>query len=369
MRRAFVVLVAALVMPTVVPAEPAAAETTFKPKGREVTITLKVDVFAGENVRTTPDGTPIHEYFKTVVQDTWGAAFKRLNSLDCYHFELTLDFELFDVNDDGRDGSHKLYVGTEQRGWKGTGWDEAPKETARNGDGDGTRSFENNRVGDIPVNATAYVVAHEFGHLLGLGDDRRNGAPKPGYGLADVMVGGVPGVDLGQTPAIDTKVIDRIGEVLKDTKQGLPKCRAWNGPIRSTTQVTMTVSGVTIECTGEENGTVTLAVVDDAVSGTLEASGSVTCTGPVSTSTEPTAVAIRLTGTLEDGAFRLKLGRGGQDITGSYTITPPCVARPFEIPVARGTGSVELIPGDIVAPWTVTCTIMVERQSDDEPVG
>jgi hypothetical protein len=207
---------------------------------------------------------------------------------------------------------------------------------------------------------------------MGLGDDRKDGAPKNGRD-GTMMVGGVPGVDVNVVQKIDKNLIDRLGMVieryLEDQGKELPECQAWNGSIRSTTQVTMNVSGVTIECNGEENGTVTLAIVDDAVSGTLDASGSVTCTGPVSTSTEPTAVAIRVTGTLEDGAFRLKLGRGGQDITGSYTITPPCVARPFEIPVARRTGSVELIPGDLVAPWTVICNITVERQSDDEPVG
>lgn len=359
MRRALVVVLVALAMPAVLPATPAAADTTFKAKGPVVTITLQVDVFAGRNVRTGPDGTPIDEYFKKVVEDTWGEAFKKLNSLDCYKLELNLDFELFDVNKEGRDGSHKLYVGTDRRGWKGVGWDGAPKETSRNGDGDGTRSFENDRKGDIPVNAPPYVVAHEFGHLLGLGDDRKDGAPKPGYGLADVMVGGVPGTDVNQTPVIDTKVLDRIGKVLKE--KGLPKCQSWNGPIRTT----YLASFEDVTCTAEENGTVTLGVVDGEVSGTIEASGSETCTGAASSITEPTAVVILVAGTLEDGEFQLRY----TEVIGDHALTPSCFTDPrFDIPVERGTGSAEFI-GNQVPGYTTTCNITVERQADDEPVG
>ena len=323
-----------------------------------VTITLMVDVFASEEVSTTEDGTPIHKYFKTVVENTWGAAFKGLNSLDCYKLELVLDFQLFDVNDKGRDGgAHKLYVGTERRGWRGTGWDHAPKETSLDPNtGDGTRSFENNRVGDIPVNAPPYVVAHEFGHLLGLGDDREDGAPKPGYALADVMVGGVEGTDVDQTPVIDTKVLDRIGEVLKSTQQGLPKCQAWSGPVRTT----YLASFERITCTAEENGTITVGVVDGEVSGTIDTAGSETCAG----TTEPTASVIHLTGSFEDHEFSLSYS----EVVGDHALTPNCLVEfPAKIRVERGTGSIELMNNQ-VAGYNITCNLTIEREADDEPV-
>jgi hypothetical protein len=344
----------------VVPVNTSAADTTFSAKKQVVTLTLQVDVFAGKNVRTAPDGSPIDQYFKTVVEDTWGAAFTKFNSLDCYHLELKLDFELYDINDTGRDGSHKLYVGTEQRGWKGTGWDGAPKETTRNGDtGDGTRSFENNRKGDIPWNAPPTVVAHEFGHLLGLGDDRENGKPKNGRD-GTVMVGGAEGVDVNVMQEIDIDLLDRIGEVLKHTKQGLPKCQGWNGPIKTT----YFASGLGVTCTAEENGTVSLAVVDGEVSGTIEASGSETCTGPVSSITEPTAIVLRVIGTFEDRAFRLDVS----EVIGDHALTPSCVTGVIEIPVEHGTGSAQLtfnsVPG-----YTTTCDIEVERRIADAAVG
>ena len=69
------VLTAALL---VAAAMPAAAETTPTPDGNVIKINIAVDVFAGKNARTGPDGTPIDEYFKTVVKNTWGAAFDKL---------------------------------------------------------------------------------------------------------------------------------------------------------------------------------------------------------------------------------------------------------------------------------------------------
>lgn len=359
------VLTASLML---VPATPAAADTTFTTKKNVVTITLKIDVFAGKNVRTGPDGTPIDQYFKTIVENTWGPAFGKFPYKNCFVLELDLDIKLFDVNDEGRKGSHKLYVGTETRGWRGVGWDGAPKETSRNGDGDGTRSFENDRKGDIPANAPPTVVAHEFGHLFGLGDDRADGAPKNGRD-GTMMVGNADGVDVNVVQEIDQKLIDRIGKVLEKHLENegkkLPKCETWKGPISST------YNNVT-PCTGSDEGTITVRVVGkDVVSGTVAVSGSYTCPTDLVTVTGAGTVTFGVTGTFTGDEFRFQVEP--DIVTTGDGPSAYCAAigeRPIVVPVTeRGTAQASFEQAIAGGFGQFTCEITLERQSEDEPVG
>jgi hypothetical protein len=160
---------------------------------------------------------------------------------------------------------------------------------------------------------------------------------------------------------IDQALIDRIGTQVEKLLGGL-HCLTFSGPIRTT--YTASIAGVT--CTAEENGPVTLGVVDKKVTGVIDASGSETCVGAAGSITEPTAVVIRVTGTFEDGEFRLRYN----EVTGDHALTPAClVEQPIEITVERGAGSVELV-NDQVPGYTITCNITLKREADeDEAVG
>ncbi|MGQ0803459.1 MAG: hypothetical protein ACT4PI_06310 [Actinomycetota bacterium] len=358
---AVVVLVAAGVL--LVPASPAAAETSVDPSGNVVTITIPVDLVGAEG-KTSPDGTmSLVDYWTEILKDTWGAAFGNLPYKNCYRLELKLELTARGNDFDSKKGNHRILVAAPTGGltFEGTGFD-GTKETSRNRTtGDSTGSLENDRDGAIPVDAAPTVVAHEFGHLMGLGDDRKNGAPKNGRD-GTMMVGGVPGVDVNVVQRIDQQLITRIGEAieqyLKDQGKKLPKCQTWKGPFTATNDGTDSAG---THCTGEENGTVTLAVAKDKVTGTIEASGSETCTTADGiTVTVPASGGLRYSGTFEDGEFRL----GVDELTGFWygaicTIT--------EIPVERGTGSAELAYP--YAGGGYMCSITVERQTDDEPVG
>ncbi|MGQ0803360.1 MAG: hypothetical protein ACT4PI_05795 [Actinomycetota bacterium] len=365
MRRALVVVLLAVIASVALPAAPAAAETTVDPNGNVVRITIPVDIVGAEG-KTSPDGTmSLVDYWEKILNDTWGAAFGQIPYKNCYRLELKLKLTAQGRNFDSTDGRHRIIVSAPTGGltFDGTGFD-GTKETSRNRTtGDSTGSLENDRDGAIPVDAAPTVVAHEFGHLMGLGDDRKDGAPKNGRD-GTMMVGGVPGVDVNVVQRIDKVLIDRLGSIieryLKDQGKKLPKCQAWNGPIRTTYMAS--IAGVT--CTAEESGSVTLGVVDGEVSGIIEASGSETCTGPASTITEPTAIVLRLIGTFEDREFQLDVS----EVIGDHALTPSCITGIIEIPVERGTGSAELV-GNFVPGYTTTCNLMVERQSDDEPVG
>ena len=220
----------------------AAAETTAKLDGNVITITMTIDVVDAKG-KTSPDGTmSLVDYWNQILNDTWGAAFNQLPYKSCFKLALKVKLKERGPGFDAREGNHRILVGAASGGgFEGTGFDGAPETTRNSKTGDGTRSFEQDRDGAIPVDAPPTVVAHEFGHLLGLGDDRANGAPKNGRN-GTMMVGGVPGVDPNVVQKIDKNLVNRIGEVIRKhlENQGkkLPKCEVWEGTLNtSLTQV------------------------------------------------------------------------------------------------------------------------------------
>ena len=121
------VLTAALL---VAAAMPAAAETTPTPDGNVIKINIAVDVFAGKNARTGPDGTPIDEYFKTVVKNTWGAAFDKLPYKSCFKLELALDIKLYDINAKGRRAATRSTSAPRPGGGRASAGTASPKRRA-----------------------------------------------------------------------------------------------------------------------------------------------------------------------------------------------------------------------------------------------
>ena len=99
----------------------------------------------------------------------------------------------------------------------------------------------------MPADATPTVIAHEFGHVMGLGDDRdRSGAALPGRGRT-LMVGGATGITPDANLKIDKQLVDRIGEQLANL--GEIECgTVWKG---------------TIEGVGDNVGSCNRAVVFD----------------------------------------------------------------------------------------------------------
>jgi hypothetical protein len=262
-------------------APPAMAETTAKVDGNVIRITIVVDVVDAKG-KTGPDGTPLVTYWETVLNNTWGAAFNQLPYKNCFKLELKVTLNERGAGFDATTGNHRIIVGAASGGgFEGTGFDGAP-ETSRNAKtGDGTRSFEHDRDGAIPVDAPPTVVAHEFGHLMGLGDDRANRAPKDGRD-GTMMVGGVPGVDPNVVQKIDKNLIDRLGEAvgkhLDNQGKKLPNCQTWKGTLRSEHSIPI------VPCTFTWSGTFDFGVVEDQVIGTATVSPDGRCpayAGPV----------------------------------------------------------------------------------------
>lgn len=312
-------------------APPVSAETTATVKGKVVTIHVSVDVYGGEG-QTGPNGERLDEYWKQVLKDTWGTAFDHLPYKNCVKFELDVDIKLRKRTADNREGRHRLHVTASRTpgDWENVGWGGAPETSRDSATGDGSRSFENDRFGTLPVNAPPAVIAHEFGHLMGLGDDRENGHAKNGRD-GTLMVGGVPGVDPTRPLRIDQNLIDRIAgqikKALEDKGKSLPECETWKGTGKGTVQS----SGC---APVSQSVRLTLAIVEHGkVNGTgTTTAGAYTCDNgasiPVMSNT------YTFTGTKTDDAFDLTSSdgvsvhlpirgdqaRGAQD-TGAGTIT------------------------------------------------
>lgn len=321
----------ATVVTLVALAPPVAAKTTVSVKKSVVTIHIDVDVYGAEGL-TGPDGkTSLIDYWKQVLQNTWGAAFDRLPYKNCLKFELDLDLRPRSRDAKDRNGRDRIHVTAPRTGgnWDGVGW-EGTEERARNRTtGDGTRAFENDRSGTIPANAPPTIIAHEFGHVFGLGDDRKNGKAKNGRD-GTLMVGGAEGVDPNQPLEIDQELVDRLGKNIEraiehgfaNDGEPLPKCETWKGTSRGRTVGAGSCSPI------EHSGTIELAVAPDGtVTGSITSTASpYTCgpaqlpgaTGTAALTGTRTDEAIVLTGELYDIELQVSGDRasGTTDLTG-----------------------------------------------------
>ncbi len=227
-------IVAAAVM-VLVPAVPAGAKTTVKVKGDVVTITVPIDCVGCKDYVDPINGRKLAKYWEKTAEDAWNAVFNKWPYCSKYKLKLDIKMKNRPAGSASRFGPHEL-IATEPdgRGFTGAGWGGAPESTPGGPEGqrvsDGTRYYEFDAQGTMPADATPTVIAHEFGHVMGLGDDRDDaGNGVPGRD-GTIMVGGATGVTPNTKLRIDKSLIDRIGDQLANL--GKIDCGvAWNGPI------------------------------------------------------------------------------------------------------------------------------------------
>jgi len=262
-----------------------------------------------------------------------------------YKLELDVTLKERGPGFDAKKGNHRILLGAASGGgFEGTGFDGAPETTRNSKTGDGTRSFENDRDGAIPVDAPPTVVAHEFGHLMGLGDDRANGAPRDGRN-GTMMVGGVPGVDPNVVQKIDKNLVNRIGEAIRKhlENQGkkLPKCAEWTGKLTSE-------HSILGSCTLTWNGTFAFGVVDNQVIGTATVTPS-GCSG--------LAGPVKITGEADDDGFTL-----GSD---NYILAAGTRAEKTAPDRAEGTSEYHDAYNDVITTFEMEC----KKNCAEEAVG
>lgn len=247
-----------------VPVFPAAAETTVKVDGDDVTITVPIDC-VGCKGKKARDGSDLAKYWKKTAEDAWNAAFDKYPFCSKYKFKLNIEIKA--RGDDFRftEGRHRILVGSPGGGLAQTGWDGVFETTPAGNPGqrspDGTRYFKNDADGSMGEDATATVIIHEFGHVIGLGDDRdANGNVVTGRDRT-VMAGGSTNSDgTRNTPdsrlKFDQQLLDRIGDQLANL--GKIKCgEVWEGTFSGTEGQPMP------ECSSQVEGSLTLFVSKD----------------------------------------------------------------------------------------------------------
>lgn len=283
---------------------PAAAETTVKVQGDDVTITVPIDC-AGCAGKTGPGGVPLADYWKQTAEGMWNAAFAKFPYCSKYLFHLTIDIAAKQANFEGRKGRHLVQVaGPAGNNLAGVGWEGEQEHNPAGLPGqthpDGTRFFDSDHDGALPQDATPTVITHEVGHALGLGDDRdKSGNVLPGRS-GTIMEGGANGVTSDTPLSIDKALVDRIGEELEKV-EGKVQCKKqlYNGTLHATRSYATS--------TESWDGTATLTVEPSGkVSGTFDATGTLTATALGFTVTQPDAASWMLSGERKGHDFVIK---------------------------------------------------------------
>jgi hypothetical protein len=247
-----VTALAVAVYPTVT-ASPAAAKTTTSVSGDVITVHLEIDCIGckGKTVTVPDPENPtqtrtigLAEKWELDALAAWGNAFQNFKYCGKYRLELDLTINELGANAKGSKGNHRVRAGSADGvGGATAGWKGEREENPSGPDGqrspDGTRFYERDITGTIPVDATSTIVAHEIGHPLGLGDDRdNNGNVIPGR-EGTMMVGGANDY-AGKNSAeshlrIDQSLINRIGAIADRVEPDV-KCNqtSWNGTLNGT---------------------------------------------------------------------------------------------------------------------------------------
>jgi hypothetical protein len=142
-----------------------------------VTITVPIDCVGCKDWIDPINGGDLAKYWKKTAEKMRQKEFDKYSYCNKYKFKLDIKMTNRSAGSAGRFGSHEL-IATQPdgRGFSGAGWGGAPESTPGGPEGqrasDGTRYYEFDAQGTMPADATPTVIAHKFGHVIGLGDDR-----------------------------------------------------------------------------------------------------------------------------------------------------------------------------------------------------
>lgn len=161
--------------------------------------------------------------------------------------------------------------------------------------------------------------AHEFGHLLGFGDDYDANGPLPDR----------EGTLMADGDFIDQNLVSRMADLARNANDEVPECEVWQANIHL--QTNQSTVGYTCQQTGDARGTL-LVAADARISGILEAVEVETCSFGFNR-TRP-GLALELEGTASASA--LTVSYTGSTTTGYFIFgffSSPGVLDPVPIPI------------------------------------
>jgi hypothetical protein len=180
--------------------------------------------------------------------------------------------------------------------------------------------------------------AHEFGHLLGFGDDyRQSGLPIPERN----------GTLMDNGERIDQNLFDRLGDVIEDSGTELPCSQTWHAKAHVDADQTL-ASGDECRQTGDAEGELTVAT-DGTISGSLAAVETEHCTFGFDRTRS--GLVLALEGTASDTALTVNHTTG---TTTGY----------LELPFFTPAGILEPIPVAITAPGIAHASVTRNMPND-----
>ena len=261
-----------------------AGGTTVAVDGSVVTITVTIDLLLGGLGETElPEGAQESaDELGAAIAGYWNGGFGRL-ATDCVEFRLVVEINALPmvehrilVIDDDRltsvttPGHHVVIWGVNNFG------NAAPPLTYDPYDADGYAPpgedygspYEHELYADwSPRLESARDFAHEFGHLLGFGDD---------YGEGGEALPGRAGTLMADGDLIDGNLVSRLGRLVRGTGAPVPEC--WTGTYTGTVEWDCGPLGTR---TGELEGSFKLSVAGSGIA-TMNGENTVTgsCAGP-----------------------------------------------------------------------------------------
>jgi hypothetical protein len=344
------VALGAAISATAEEAFPSAGGTVVTVDGSVVTITVTIDLLLGGLGETElPEGAQDDaDAVAASIADYWNQAFQRLGT-DCLTFELAVVINAVPM------AEHRLLVLGEDRPvasvtrpghhvvlWMVNNYGNAsPPVTYDPYDDDGHAPpgedygtpYEHELYADwSPHLETSRDFAHEFGHLLGLGDD---------YGDGNEPLDGREGTLMDHGDYVDQNLVDRLARLTRAAEPDVPVCETWSGTWDGGFHVPPPCSPPIWEA----NGTVSFTVAaDGAVSGAARITNEPgTCGGTGGPG--PTPAGGTFTGRRTDEGFELRvllpgvgervvrLVRAGDEATGALSAPLGAGAR-YEVDLA-----------------------------------
>lgn len=249
-----------------------------------VTITVTIDmVFNDPNAEGTQETV---DSIEQAIMDYWNDAFDEFGN-QCVYFNLVVEINpvpksaLREIPLDGGRSTMVTTPGHHTVIWEGSGPNAPWPETFDPYDSDLVappgEDYTSPYAHDLWAIWSGHLdtprdYAHEFGHLLGFGDDvGRFGVPLPGR----------EGTLMDNGDEIDQVLIDRLNDVVRDSGKKLPEC--WEGTITGTS------TALRGPCDVRYEGEITIVASDD---GTATLEGTITTTGTGGCPFEPSTSSL-----------------------------------------------------------------------------
>jgi hypothetical protein len=320
--------------------EPAGAEplagvggTTVTVDGTTVTIHVQIEVFGLEGQKINDDTGESFDaasYIQREVSRIWNEALKGVNLGDCLTFKLDLQIKALKDGAPKQPGWHHVILdkGNDNNYWNSSG----PDDLVPTLDNPFPYQREFNGVWNTPY---PYIIAHEVGHVLGLGDDYyiscknmndrstcyTSGYKPTGETIPDAPLLGIVDPNAGTFTTDGTGIPDPVTvyRIIQQIRAAglLPQC--WKGTMKISTDSYKLAQ----RCTDSWTADMKVVVSDKGVasgSGTAHRASAVVCVHATPCAT-PQVFTFRIGGESDRQSFRLKYTTTGATPAGSCDYT------------------------------------------------